>query len=317
MGAIIFAIILAVIPGLGGFGYALLARGSSQYSAIPGLIIGTVAWALAALVLIFASVATVGTSDVGVETAFGKTVGDLSPGFHLKPPWVSVTGWDDSVQIVSYGRDQNQTHPDHCLLVRIGGGQSACLTLTFAYQVKPSASDALFKAYRGDQARMHDYLIVRTLDSDLNSRLESYSPIEALATCSQHGKTCKNAAALSPVARLVETDLMHLIGGDVTIKPHALVIPYVAYDSQTQGRLNRYQASIADTFIAGQNVITAGKQALAAKELHAQISNDPTVVAYTCMTNIAEQMVKQGMNPAGFSCWPGSGGGSTVVVPKP
>jgi hypothetical protein len=35
------------------------------------------------------------------------------------------------------------------------------------------------------------------------------------------------------------------------------------------------------------------------------------------MTNIAEAMVKQNMNPAGFDCWPGGSGGSTVVVPKP
>jgi hypothetical protein len=32
------------------------------------------------------------------------------------------------------------------------------------------------------------------------------------------------------------------------------------------------------------------------------------------MTHIAAEMIQQGMNPAGFSCWSGSSGGSTVVV---
>jgi regulator of protease activity HflC (stomatin/prohibitin superfamily) len=313
MGAV-FIVVILVLLAIGGVIFGVVTRQWGGWAVAGG------AGLLAIIVLFFSSFASVGTSDVGVETAFGKTVGDLSPGPHLKPPWDNVTAWDDSVQVVSYGRDQNQNKPDHCLLVRIGGGQSACLTLTFAYQVKPSASDALFKAYRGNQARMNDYLIVRTLDSDLNSRLETYSPIEALAKVGTGpGAAAKSqaAAALSPIARLVETDLGHLIGGDIIVRPHALVIPYVAFDPQTQARLNRYQASIADTFIAAQNIQTASKQAAAAKILHSQISNDPNVVAYFCMANIAEAMVKQNMNPAGFNCWQGGGGGSTVVVPKP
>jgi regulator of protease activity HflC (stomatin/prohibitin superfamily) len=275
------------------------------------VILGPVVAVLAALGFLLSGVNSVGPSDVGVMSSYGKMTGDLNPGFHWEPPWVTVTNWDDSTWTVSYGRSTNQSAPDHCLMVRIGGGQSACLTLTFAYKVRPSASDALYRAYRGSQSRMADLLVQRTLDSDLNSRLENYSPIEALA---KGGAKATAAAALSPYAREIESDLQHLIGNDVVIQPHALVIPYVAFDSQTQARLNRFQASIADTFIAQQNEKTAVAQAAAARTLHSQISNDPNVVAYYCMSNIAEQMVKQGMNPSGFQCWPG-GGGSTVVVP--
>jgi len=235
--------------------------------------------------------------------------------------WVGVTNWDDSQQIVSYGRDRDQNKPDHCLLVRIGGGQSACLTLTFAYNVRPSAADDLYRAYRGNQSRMNSYLVVRTLDSALNTRLETFSPIEALAASSKNGAPAAStktagAAALSPYARLVETDLQHLIGGDINVKKNSLVIPYVTFDSGTQSRLNRYQGSIADYFTAVENEKTATAQAAANRTLQASVSNDPDVVAYYCMTHIAADMIQQNMNPAGFSCWQGSGGGATVIAPS-
>jgi hypothetical protein len=316
MGIIILAVIFLII-GVVGIGAAIL----SKDARVLGVIVGGVATLAAVATLFFGSLATVGTSDVGVESSFGHLTGDLAPGPHLVAPWVSVTNWDDSVQVVTYGRDQDQSKPDHCLLVRIGGGQSACLTLTFAYHVRPSAADDLYRAYRGNQARMNSFLVVRTLDSALNTRLETFSPIEALAASSKGGAPtatntkAEGAAALSPYARLVENDLKHLIGSDIVVQAHSLVIPYVTFDPQTQARLNRYQGSIADYFTAVENEKTAQAQAAANKTLQASVSGDPDVVAYYCMTHIAAEMVQNGQNPAGFNCWAGSGG-SSVVVPK-
>lgn len=261
------------------------------------------------LTAFFGTITSVGPSDVGVETSFGQTVGDLGPGLHFVWPWVGVTNWDHSVKIVSYGRDTDQSHPNHCLLVKIGGQQSACITLTFAYQVKPQASDALFKAYRGDQDRMHDYLVVRTLDNDINRRLEIFSPITAAVAGNAQ------AEALSPYARTIENDLRHLIGNSISIPKQALVIPYVSYDGGTQDRLNQIQTAKADTVIANQQKLTALAQAAAYKTLQHQLGSGGTnVIAAQCVNQVMEPMIKRGQNPAGVQCWPGGSGSQGVIT---
>lgn len=276
-------------------------RGEFNNGAVTA-VVGAALGFIGVLLLIFNVFVTVGTSDVGVETAFGKTVGDLSPGIHLKAPWVAVTGWDGSVQTITYPRGKG------CLLVRIGGQQSACLTLTFTYQVQPGASDRLFKAYRGNQNRMQDVLVARTLDSDLNKTLELFSPIEAMAAGNTRG------AALSPYAAQTLTLMRSQIGSD--IKVGSLFIPYAAYDPATQARLNAFQTQVADTLIAQQAIKTAQAQRTANQDLAASVAN-PNVIAQQCVTNVLVPLVKAGLNPQGVNCFAGSGGSATVVVPRP
>ena len=307
LGSAIYAIRAQPVVSKGEFGRgpATTSRGNKY---IAGGISAVFLFAFA-LIAVFGTLVSVGPSDVGVETSFGKTVGDLGPGLHFVWPWVGVTNWDHSVKIVSYGRDTNQSHPNHCLLVKIGGQQSACITLTFAYQVKPQASDALFKAYRGDQNRMHDYLVVRTLDNDINRRLEVFSPITAAVAGNA------KAEALSPYAREIENDLRHLVGGSISIPKQALVIPYVSYDGGTQDRLNQIQTAKADTVIANQQKLTALAQAAAYKTLQHQLgSGGANVIAAQCVNQVMEPMIKRGQNPAGVQCWPGGSGSQGVIT---
>jgi SPFH domain / Band 7 family len=301
VGAVIFAGILALVC-VGSVLYAVLSKENRAIAVIVAVITAF----MAVIIILVASVQTIGTSDVGVETAYGKTVGDLPPGLHLLAPWVGVTTWDGSVQTISYGRDTDQAHPNHCLLVRIGGQQSACLSVTFQYRVRDGAADSLFRLYRTQQ-NMGDKLVLRELDQTINTRLQTFSPIEALAAGNANG------TSLAPFAAQVTTQMRAEIGSDIQVL--SVFFPYVSYDTSTTSRLNAYQTQVADTLIAQQAERTALAQKAANNDLASSVTN-PNVIAQECVTNVLVPVVKAGGNPAGINCWPGSAAGSTVVVPS-
>ena len=274
---------------------------------IAGLAGGGVIAALLGLIIgVFVMATPVGAYDVGVVQSFGKLEKPLGPGMHWIAPWKSVTLWDSSVWTVVYGRDRDQSKADHCLLVKIGGQQSACLALQFTYQVRKASAEKMWQKYRGSQQRMHELLVVKTLDQDLNVRLENWFPVQEVAA----GKP----AAVSPFATLVTDDMRHQIGGD--IKVESLQIQYALLDPQTQNRLDALQTQRADTSISAEAIRTAQKQAAAFRTLQAQLGSGVNAVAAQCLDRVMVPALKQGRNLAGWpSCWPGSGGGSTVVVP--
>lgn len=303
MGIIILLGILVLVVA-GGVVYALTA---SKENKVIGGLVSAVAAVIGIVIFLFSAFTTVNVSDVGIVTSFGKPVGDLTPGIHLVAPWKNVTVWDDSVQTVSYGRNLDQNAPDHCLEVKIGGLQSACVSVTFQYQVKPGAADILFKKYR-TQANMNNSLVVRALDQAINTQLQNFSPI-AVAT---NGGTPSIVPFEQPIINQMIADM----GSDIKID--SMFLPYVQFDASTQGRLNAYQTQKVDTLIATEAVATAKQEALAFQILQKQLSsaNSASVVAAQCYNNVLVPMVKAGMDPAGIACWPGSGSGSTVVLPK-
>jgi regulator of protease activity HflC (stomatin/prohibitin superfamily) len=296
--ALVFIIILAIIA-IGGLGY-----GTSAKEGVA-VLVGGVAAVLFIIVALVSCTQQVGTSDVGVETAFGSTQGDLTPGLHVVAPWISVTTWDGSIQTITYGRDLDQSHPDHCLQVKIGGLQTACVAGTFQYQLRAGAADNMFRLYR-TQPNMNEFLVRRSFDQAVNSVLGNYNPIEAVAAGAKVG------TALSPFANRVSAVMRQDIGADIKVK--TVFLPYIAFDQSLTGRLNAFQAARADTLIAVQHEQTATAQATANNDL-AKSVNNINVIAQECVTNVLEPLVKEGKNPAGVSCTGVSGGGSTVVVP--
>jgi hypothetical protein len=266
---------------------------------VAGVLIGGILW--------LAVMATpVGAYDVGVVTSYGKLEKPLGPGMHWVMPWKSVTLWDSSVWTVTYGRDQNQGHPDHCLLVKIGGQQTACLALQLTYQVRKGSAEKMWQKYRGSQNRMHELLVVKTLDQNLNIRLEKWSPITDLSHHIQ--------PTLTPFAVQVTKDMKHQIGGDIAVE--SLQIQYPIYDRQTQNRLDGFATQKADTAIAEEAKKTAVAQAAAFRTLEARLGSGTNAVVAQCVNNVLIPALKQGRNLAGYpSCWPGAGSGSTVVVP--
>ena len=105
-GLFVFAIvifIIAVILFL--IGKGLRKRGSSDDTkdAAPMLyIVGAAVLAFGLLLTFFSSYTTVSTKNVGITTAFGRTVGHLSNGLHFIAPWEQVTEMDAAIQADSY-----------------------------------------------------------------------------------------------------------------------------------------------------------------------------------------------------------------------
>lgn len=232
---------------------------------------------------------------------------------HVIAPWDGVTTWDGSVQTISYGRDLNQSHPDHCLLVHIGGGQSACLAMTFQYQLRLTSSDSLFRRYR-TQPNMNDKLVVRSLDQAVNTQLATFSPIEATAAC-KVGTTCLGAS-LVPYEAKIRNQMIHDIGTDIRVE--SLFIPFASYNQSLQQRLDQLQTQRVDTLIAQQQIQTNEALSTAYGKLASSLHNDPNVISANCVNNVLIPMVKAGMNPAGVTCPGGAssgGSGTTVVVP--
>jgi len=266
---------------------------------------GIIAILLGVIIGLAVTAKPVGAYDVGVVTSYGRLEQPLGPGMHWVMPWKNVTLWDSSVWTVTYGRDQDQSHPDHCLLVKIGGQQSACLALQLTYQVRKGSAEKMWQRYRGSQQRMHELLVVKTLDQDLNVRLEGWFPVQEVSA----GK----AAAVSPFATQVTSDLRHQIGSDIRVE--SLQIQYPILDRQTQSRLDSIQTQRADTAIAIEAKKTAIEQAAAFRTLEARVGSGTNAVVAQCVNNVLIPALKQGKSLAGYpSCWPGGGNG-TVVVP--
>ncbi len=215
MGAITGWVILGVII-IAGIIAGISGREGSRWI---GWAVAALAAVIEAIVIITTMMVTVGSSDIGVITSFGKPAGDLTPGVHWLSPTASVTIWDGSIQTISYDRNS-------CLNVKIGGGQSACLTLTFTYQLRADSVDAMFIQYR-TQAAMQDKLVLRALDQAINTQLQNYSPITEIA------KGSLNPTSMVPFIQPILTQMQQDVGGSIIINPqHSLVMPYVTFDDR-------------------------------------------------------------------------------------
>ena len=298
MGLIVLWIFLGLIA-LGGVIGAFAADAGYKW---VGVVIAVVALLAEAMAVIFGCMTSIGSSDIGVITSFGKPAGDLGPGVHWLSPTANVTVWDGSIQKISYDRNS-------CLQVKIGGGQSACLTLTFTYRIKGSAVDNLFIHYRTQDA-VNDLLVTRELDQAINTQLQNYSPITEISKGSSNPTSM--VPFIAPIVKQMQTE----IGTDIEISSQSLVMPYVTFDDSTTNRLNAYQTQKVDTLIAQEAENTSVAQAKALQNLQQTTAKDPNAIADWCFTNIMAPVVKAGGNPAGIQCWPGGSAPSVVITPR-
>jgi regulator of protease activity HflC (stomatin/prohibitin superfamily) len=261
--------------------------------------LGAAGIVIAVILLLVATVVSVSTKNIGVETAFGKTSGELSNGLHLVPPWVNVTEMDAAIQT------DNHTGKG-CLNVRIANQQTACVDISIRWRIIPSQADQLFQNYHNFET-VRDSLVTRELTAAINNQLRNYNPLNSVVSVTSSsgaGATGTNPT-LTQVASNVTGQMQREIGGSIDVIN--TIIPIVTFDSQTQQRINQLQQQVALTRIAEQEFATNTAQAKANQALAASVSNSPNVLVAQCLT-ILNQMVKNGQAvPAGFSCWPGSG----------
>lgn len=258
-------------------------------------IAGTAVLVGAFATLFFASFTTVSTKNVGVETSFGATKGELSNGPHLIPPWMKVHEMDAAIQTDSYTGDNN------CLPARIANQQTACVHVSLRWRILPSAATKLYRDFRSFE-HVRDSLVTRELTAAVNNQLASYNPLNSvLGGILPKGQ--QPNPSLAAIALAVTKQMQDEVGSEIEVLN--TIIPIITFDSATQSRINQLQQQIALTRIAEQEKLTATAKAKANKALSASVNTSPNVLVAQCL-DILNTMVKSTQAvPAGFSCWPG------------
>ncbi|MEO6471477.1 MAG: SPFH domain-containing protein [Aeromicrobium sp.] len=269
-------------------------------------LIAGLGFGFALLMLIFSVLTVVPTRDIGIVTSFGKPVGTLSNGIHLKAPWHKVKTLDGAIQTDSKTGTHATSTNEGCIDIRIGNDSTACVDNSVRWRIKLSAGDILYKDYR-EMNNIRDSLVTRELKAALNEVLSDYNPLADISALKTDVKPDLNKFATD-----VTTALQERVGDQVDIL--SVIIPIIRFDRQTQSKINLYQAEVANTRIAEQREETAKAQAQANRNLADSVSKDPNVLVSICLDTLNEMVKEKQPVPIGFSCWPGNN--STVVLPK-
>jgi len=301
-GLFIFAIILGVIAAacvlIGGLcwigGSGDNGDEDIRSGGIVGVVIGVVLGIGTVICILASSFNSVGTYDIGVTTSFGRVLSYVGPGAHWIAPWDNMALMDESVQTV-----------DDNLTVRVAGQQTAQAEVKLRVQLVPSATDALFRQYKGNTQNVISALVKPELNVAMNSVYDGYDPILPLSTGAKPG-TPDNPTT-QQLSDAVKAQLISKIGRQVQV--NTLIVAPLQYDQTVENRINSVLAQTAKTDVAKQSIITAQSQAAANKALQQNVT--PLTLVQQCMTAIADGQLNP---PAGFSCWPGQGSG--VVIPS-
>jgi regulator of protease activity HflC (stomatin/prohibitin superfamily) len=272
--------------------------GTTQ-DARAGGVVGAFAVGILALVLLgFGCTTIVSTRNVGIVTSFGRPVGVRDNGIQMKWPWQHVSELDGTIQTDSQtGSFDSSGKCSNGTPVRLANNSTACVDNTIRWRINPSAGDQLFRDYKTNE-NIKDSLVTRELNATLNQVFASYNPLAPGAAAGPN---------LTDLSVQATQRLQTKIGAQIEVQN--IIISIAHFDSQTQDKINAYQARIADANIAeeGQRVATA--EAEANRILSASVSNDPNVLVSKCL-----DMVSAGKSmPTGFQCWPG--GGLPVTIP--
>lgn len=258
-------------------------------------VLGGGALTVGLLALAASCVTLVPTQQVGIRVAFGRPVGTMQNGLHIKAPWERVVKMDGTVQI-----DDNLG--DNRTEIRLGNQSVAYVQNAVRWRIKSDAADRLYRDHKTFE-RIGPALQEQELSAALNEAFKDYNPL-ATAT--------GDAKSLDSVADQVKKRLMEKIGDRLVVD--SVIIPKVDFDPQTQSRIDAYQTEVGNTRIAEQRKKTAAAEAAANKELAASVSKDPNVLVSKCMDQMAEMVQKGQQIPVGFSCWPASGNANGVIV---
>jgi regulator of protease activity HflC (stomatin/prohibitin superfamily) len=274
---------------------------------------------LGLLLVLFSTVTTVGTKDVGVVTTFGRPTGrDLENGLHFKAPWQKVTELDGAINPDSYTGSS-------CIHVRIGDSSTACVEATIRWRIVPTQASVLFQDYRSNDvnATVRTSLVKTQFNAALNDVLGKFNPLASVAAAAQRTKrspsssanTAPNLDAFS--SDVVDSMQQHLLDaghGRRQVEVVSVTINFINLARTTQDKVNDYLKEVGATRVAEQREQTTAAQARANENLSKSVSHDPNVLVSKCFDTLDEMVRNHVAVPAGFSCWPG--GSSAVVVPS-
>jgi len=284
---IVVVIGLLVLVALGAVIFGLAVR--SARAPAWGTAIGCAL--LAGLLLMFSTATIVPTRDIGIVTTFGRPQGELSNGLHWTAPWQNVTNMDGAVQLEKF------EGTDHGMVVRLGNNSTATANVTIQWRLDPKAAPSLFLDYRNFDG-IRDNLVNKELAVALNTEFAKFDPLAPGAS---------DGAPLVGISERVQADVQRAVGDRVEIQK--VFVPLVAYDNNTQDRINALNIEKANTRVAEQREKTAEADAKANEKLRQSVSNDPNVLVSKCLDAHKDR------SPIG--CWPNSTQPGLPVIPMP
>lgn len=283
------SVIFALIATVFAISFRRLAADSEDRPIAAGVTV--VAGALAFILFGWSCLTIVSTRNVGIVTSFGKPVGTLSNGIHVKWPWTHVPELNGTIRTDNQLGGFADGKCSGGTPVRLANNSTACVDNTIRWRIVPAAGDTLFRDYQND-ANIRDSLVTRELNAVLNEVFSAYNPLSPDAV---------NGPNLTDLSTKVTDKLRAKVQGQIEVQN--VIISILHFDGQTQDRINAYQAQIANTRIAEESQRTANAQAEANRILASSVSNDPNVLVARCLelVNAGKQL------PVGFQCWPGNG----------
>lgn len=245
---------------------------------------------LALLSLVTSTVTVVSTRNVGIVTTFGRPNGELSNGLHVVAPWQDVTEMDGAIQLQKFENDK-------AMEVRLGNNSTAKANVTIQWRLDPKSAPSLFLDYRTFH-NIEENLVDKELGVAMNSVFATFDPL---------ARGASDGAPLVPLSEWVQHKVQAAVGNRVEVQK--VFVPLVAYDQQTQDRINALNVEKANTRVAEQAKQTAKAQAEANEILSQSVSHDPNVIVNNCVA----ATIAKGISP--FGCWPGTGVVPTTPAP--
>lgn len=268
----------------------------------------TITGALVVITIVTFALSTfvvVSTRNVGVVTTFGRPVGTLSNGLHFTWPWQSVTEMDGSIQIDWHkDNDPNGDNHDGAIVVRLGNNSNAWADTSVRWEMQQPAADDLFLQYKTfDNIRTN--LVTRNLQTALNEVFASYNPLLTVNAADPTKPAPPPAESQLPVLAKQAAEIMQHKVGD-QIKIYEVQIPTIAFDGQTQERIDQLNRQKADTAVAIEKQSTAIEQSKANGIIADSINRNPNVLVDKCLDIVREK------GGTVLGCWPGANAVPTV-----
>ena len=284
-----FLFIIAVIVTLVALGAILLGVSGKHLGAVIGGIAGLL---VSAVLIAFATVTVVPTKTVGIPVTFGVVGQPMPNGFNLKAPWTDVELMDMTVQSLDASEDNPTVAKDV-------DDMDVYVHNNVRWALKEEATDDVFndtKNIDGDNMKViADKFIQPAHRAVVQDVMATYNPLD------------DEKPSNAEVSKAIKDGLTERIGDRFDIS--AVDVTFIDTTQATKDRINMLNAERANTRIAEQKKETATNEAAANKILAESVSSDPNVLVRECL-----RLIEEGKTPpAGFQCWPNSGG--SIVIP--
>lgn len=275
------AVVIACIVALAGIGALLVARGLTGEDQAAAKIGGTAALVIAALIVGFASITTVGANKVGVVTEFGRYQGTVGSGIHWLAPWADVEEFGTRIQPLEL-----QDVP-----IRFEGNSGGAADLLVEWRIKASDEPAvrrLWSDYRTFDA-VQDRVVQSNTRNALNVVLAGYTPSEGIA-----------GTALQPITDATLAGIQQRLAGTGVVVER-VTIRQIDPDAQSQDRINRQVQAQADLERTETTKQIASREAEIAATR--QRSQTPESLTYECLRITADwDAARQGPMPQTWQC---------------